>query len=175
MRTEMHLVSKLPESMQIELKSRVDREFGSVPIVREHVWAEPTWAFLGFVDDQLVSFLNVVDRQVLADSETRHFFGLNNVITDPQHRGKGYSKVLNRNVIEFMSESDPNACGFLFCANDLIPFYTDLGWKKFEGEVIVSQPSGDKRWQSNAMFYDFSGSHSQSQSWKTVHLCGLPW
>jgi len=171
MRIERHLISLLPACRQQELKNHVDREFGSVPIVLEHVWADPTWAFMGFVDDQLVSFLNIVDRQVLADGEAKHFFGLNNVITDPQHRGQGYSTLLNRNAIEFMSESDPNACGFLFCADDLISFYSNFGWKRFDGEVTVSQPSGDKRWQSNAMFYDLSG----SQSWKTIHLCGLPW
>jgi GNAT superfamily N-acetyltransferase len=171
MRIERHKVSELPANLQQELKTRVDREFGAVPIVREHVWAEPTWAFIGFVDDHLVSFLNIVDRHVLADEDRVRFFGLNNVITEPQHRGKGYSRQLNQAAIEFMRDLDTNACGFLFCADDLIPFYTDLGWKKFEGEVTVSQPSGDKLWPSNAMSYNLPG----SRSWQTVHLCGLPW
>jgi len=157
--------------MQQELNNRADREFGNVSIVREHVWAEPKWVFMGLVDDQVVSFLNIVDRQVLADGEPMHFFGLNNVITEPQQRGQGYSRQLNRVAVEFMIESDPNACGFLFCADDLIAFYSNLGWKRFEGEVTVSQPSGDKRWPSNAMFNDLGG----SRSWKSVHLCGFPW
>jgi hypothetical protein len=171
MRIERYLAIELPATLQEELEKRADREFGNVPIVREHVWAEPTWAFLGFVDEQLVSFLNIVDREVRADGNPVHFFGLNNVITEPQHRGRGYSNRLNSAAIAFMSESDPDACGFLFCADDLIPFYENLGWKKFAGEVIVSQPSGDKRWPSNAMFYDLS----RSRSWMTVHLCGPPW
>jgi hypothetical protein len=93
------------------------------------------------------------------------------LITEPLHRSQGYSRQLNQAAIEFMRDLDVNASGFLFCADDLIPFYSALGWKKFEGEVTVSQPSGDKRWPSNAMFYDLSG----SRSWKIVHLCGLPW
>lgn len=171
MRTENNLVSQLPASLQQELKFRVDREFGSVSIVRDHVWAEPTWVLMGFIEDQLVSFLNIVDRQVLADGEPVHFLGLNNVITEPEHRGHGYSSQLNRIALDFMLEIDPNACAFLFCADDLISFYSQLGWKKFEGKVTVSQPAGDKIWPSNAMYHDLTG----TRSWKTVHLCGFPW
>ncbi len=161
----------MPSDMRRELQKRVDREFGDVPIVREHVWAEPTWAFLGFVGDRLVSFLNLVDREVLVDGAPTHFFGLNNVITEPEHRGHGYSTQLNQTAQEFMVESDPAGCGFLFCADELVSFYSKLGWKRFDGEVIVSQPSGDTPWPSNAMYYDLSG----GRSWKKVHLRGLPW
>ena len=171
MRIESHIESQIPATLQAELKSRVDREFGSAPIVREHVWAEPTWVFLGLVDEQLVSFLNIVDRQVLADGEPAHFFGLNNVITEPQNRGQGYSRQLNQAATEFMGNTDQNAYGFLFCADALIPFYTKLGWQPFEGEVTISQPAGDKVWPSNAMIYNIAG----CRAWKTVHLCGLPW
>lgn len=171
MRIERQLVSELPVYLQTELQSRIDREFGHVPIVREHVWAEPKWAFLGFTESELVSFLNIVDRQVLADDAPMRFFGLNNVISEPQHRGRGYSKQLNKTAVEFMRETDPDACGFLFCADDLIPFYQSLGWKKFAGKVTVSQPSGDKLWPSNAMYFDLSA----DRAWKTVHLCGNPW
>ncbi len=171
MRINKQLASQLTPSQQQELKNRVDREFGDVPIVREHSWAEPTWAFMGFVDNELVTFLNIVDRQVLADNQPVHFLGLNNVITEPQYRGQGYSSQLIRTALQFMHELDPKACGFLFCADDLVPFYTKFGWKKFEGDVTVCQPSGDKRWSSNAMFYDLTG----ARSWQSVHLCGLPW
>jgi GNAT superfamily N-acetyltransferase len=171
MRIERKLITELPDTLQNELKKRIEREFGNVPIVKEHVWAEPTWLFTGYIGDQVVSFLNIVDRHVLADGETVRFFGLNNVITEPEHRGQGYSRELNKAAVEFMSELDKSAFGFLFCADNLIPFYTDLGWKRFEGEVTVSQPSGDKLWPSNAMLYTLSC----SKSWKKVHLCGLPW
>lgn len=171
MRIEHHLVAELPTDLRLELSNRVDREFGHIPIVREHVWATPTWAFMGFVDDQLVTFLNIVDRQVMADGQPLHCFGLNNVITDPQHRQQGYSSQLNKVAQEFMHETDPSGCGFLFCADDLLSFYKDRGWKKFEGAVTVSQPSGDKSWPSNAMFYDLIG----DRSWQSIHLCGLPW
>jgi predicted acetyltransferase len=171
MRIEKHLASELIASQKEELKKRVEREFGNVAIVREHVWSEPTWVFMGFADEQLVSFLHIVDRQVLADGASVHYFGLANVITEPEHRGKNYASQLNRMAIEFMRDCDPNACGFLLCADGLIPFYTNLGWKRFEGKVTVSQPSGDKLWPSNAMIYDLVDSRSP----KTIHLQGLPW
>lgn len=171
MQIEKLSASHLDPTLRQDLKSRIDREFGHVPIVREHVWAEPDWAFLGYVDGELVSFLNLVDRNARADGNPVHLFGLNNVITEPQHRGHGYSTKLNQTAADFINELDKDACGFLFCADDLIPFYEKLGWKKYPGEVIISQPTGDKRWQSNAMIY----SPAAAQSWQSVHLCGLPW
>ncbi len=170
-RIEKHLVSEMSPDLKQELKRRVDREFADVSIVREHVWAEPWLAISGSAEGQLVSFLNLVDRQVLTDDTATHFFGLNNVITEPEYRGKGFSTALNRYAIQVMQETDPQACGFLFCADALIPFYARLGWQKFDGTVTVSQPSGDKLWPSNAMYFDLSG----TRHWKTVHLRGLPW
>lgn len=171
MQIDYYPFNELAVTLKQELRRRADREFGDVPIVRDHVWAEPTWAVLGRVGEEVVSFLNIVDRHATADGVPVHLFGLNNVITEPQHRGKGYSKELNRKFLEFISEADSGATGLLFCADDLIPFYSSLGWKKFAGSVIVAQPSGDKNWPSNAMYYTQNG----VQTWKQVNLCGLPW
>lgn len=113
MRIEKYLASQLPADVQQELTNRVDREFGGVEIVRSHVWAEPDWVFLGLVDEQIVSFLNIIDRQALADGNPVHLFGLNNVITEPQARGQGFSTQLNKIAVEFMTETDPDASGFL--------------------------------------------------------------
>jgi predicted acetyltransferase len=170
-RIEQQFANRLSEALRRDLKRRVDREFGNVPIVQNHEWSEPTWALLGFEGEQLVSFLNIVDRTVQADAESVHVFGLNNVITEPEFRGRGYSKGLNQAALAFMRQTDPHACGFLFCADDLIAFYERLGWKVFGGQVIVSQPTGDKKWTSNAMYYDLLG----QRDWQQIHLCGLPW
>lgn len=165
------LVGELTQEEKNDLKSRVDREFAHVPIVREHVWAEPRWILRGMVEGKLVSFLNVVDRIVLVDGMKAHFFGLNNVITEPEYRGKGYSTALNRAALDFMAAEDPAATGFLFCADDLIPFYRMLGWTKFSGEVTVSQPTGDKLWPSNAMYFN----STPKTLGNSVHLQGPPW
>jgi len=168
---EIHDFIGLPSALKQELQARVNREWGDIAIVQEHVWSEPTWVFLAKVDEDIVSYLNIVDRTVTADDKPQHFFGLNNVITEPAHRGNGYATALNRKALEYMKDTDANACGFLFCADELIPFYQKLGWTQFTGEVTVSQPAGDKRWTSNAMLFDPNGHHQ----WHHINLCGLPW
>lgn len=171
MRIECHEFAKLAPATKNMILRSVDREFGDVPIVREHIWAEPDWSILGFLNEDLVGFLNVVDRHALVDDTPIHLFGVNNVITEPPFRRQGFSTKLNREFLQFIAELDENGIGLLFCADDLIPFYERLGWKKYFGTVVVRQPNGDKNWPSNAMYYSREG----SRSWKTINLCGLPW
>jgi hypothetical protein len=174
MRVEQYLFDQLPLHLKQELQRRVDREFGAIPIVQEHVWAVPNRAVLGLVDGEVVSFLNIVDRQALADGNPLHLFGLNNVITEPQHRCRGYSRELNQKFLEFIREEDRDAIGLLFCADHSIPFYDSLGWKKFDGKVVISQPTGEKEWLSNAMLYKHNKKIDTS-CWREINLCGLPW
>lgn len=171
MRIDCHEFAQLSPAIKKEIFDRADREFGHVPIVREHVWSEPRWSMLGIVNDEIVSMLNIVDRHASADGAAVQLFGLNNVITEPQHRKQGYSAILNRNFLQFIADRNPDGYGLLFCADDLISFYSRFGWTRFDGAVIVHQPSGEKTWPSNAMYYSRTG----PRLWKSINLCGLPW
>jgi hypothetical protein len=171
MRIEVLESAKVDKRRQEELAKRVHREFGQVEIVRTHKWTEPTWTLLGFENADLVSFLNIIDRQGEVDRKPAHLLGLNNVITEPAHRGKGYSKKLNQAALDFMKKQDTEALGVLFCADDLLPFYFSLGWKKFLGTTTIWQPTGEKVWPSNCMTYSFG----EVTPVKEINLKGLPW
>lgn len=170
---EIHRSSDLPPLVTRELKARVDREFGHVEIVRNHVWSEPDWVFILKSGDEIASFLNLVDRQGFADGKPMHLVGLNNVITEPTHRNKGFSRRLNKVAIDHMRSMDDNAYGLLFCADELVPFYQKLGWSKFNGKVLVEQPSGEQEWKSNCMLFPLGSSHSRPNL--KINLNGLPW
>lgn len=173
MKIQIELAAHLSQTLKDELKSRVDREFGHVEIVRTHVWAQPTWALLGYVESELVSFLNIVDRMGSADGKPIRLFGLNNVITEPGARKLGYSRLLNEAAIEFMKREDSLALGLLFCADELIPFYSRLGWEMFKGRVIIAQPAGEKIWPSNCMTHRLG--RGEQVVFEEIHLKGLPW
>lgn len=167
---ESRIASK---ELKTELQARVHREFEDVPIVRNHVWADPDWIITGSLEGRVVSFLNLIDRMAVADKESVHLFGLNNVITESNCRRKGYSLELNKKALSFMKDKDPKAYGLLFCADDLIPFYKKIDWQPFHGAVVVSQPSGKKRWPSNCMIH-FLGKAEVFKP-EEIDLCGLPW
>jgi predicted acetyltransferase len=171
MKIEIIESTKIGEDLSRELAKRVQREFGHVEIVKTHKWAEPTWSFLGWKNDEVVSFLNIIDRQGQVDGKQVQLLGLNNVITEPNHRGKGYSKKLNLAALDFMSKQNPDGLGVLFCADNLMPFYSSLGWEKFSGKTIVWQPSGEKVWPSNCMTYSFGAMAPLGE----INLKGLPW
>jgi hypothetical protein len=159
--------------LKAELRARVQREFGHVPIVKNHVWADPDWIITGSIDERVVSFLNLIDRKAVADEKSVHLFGLNNVITESDCRRKGYSFALNNKALEFMKKQDPKAYGLLFCADDLVPFYEKMSWQSFYGSVLVSQPSGKKKWPSNCMIHCLG--RNETFEPKEIDLCGLPW
>lgn len=165
--------STTPNDIKLELKTRVNREFGNVEIVRNHIWSEPTWVFVGKKLDQTVTFANVVDRTGTADGRPVHIFGLNNVITEPVFRGQGLSTEMISYIIEFMKNQDSVGLGLLFCADDLIGFYRKFGWRSFQGMVIVSQPTGEKIWSSNCMILPLSEESYLPST--EINLNGLPW
>jgi len=62
--------------------------------------------------------------------------------------------------------------GFLFCADDLIPYYAGIGWQALRSKVIIHQPTGKKEWPSNKMILDPNNNFEEP---KEVDLNGLPW
>jgi predicted GNAT family N-acyltransferase len=171
-RVELIAAADAPAAMRAALADKVEREFGHVEIVRTHVWAEPTWLMLGHDGVRIVSFLSIVDRRATADDGPLHLFGLSNVITEPEARGRGHSFALNQQALAFMAEQDRVAIGLLFCADDLVRFYARLGWQRFAGRVTVEQPSGDRPWTSNCMVHGLGRTPPAAEH---IHLRGLPW
>jgi predicted GNAT family N-acyltransferase len=171
-RIEIVATTDLPTQLRAELIARAQREFDPFEIVRAHVWAEPTWFLLGYEGDPLVTSLGIVDRHATADDRPVHLFGLNNVITEPEARGRGYSVALNQEALAFMARQDSAGLGLLFCADGLVDFYARLGWQRFAGRVTVTQPSGDRPWTSNCMLHGLGRAPPAADH---VHLCGLPW
>ncbi len=146
-------------------------EFGHIPIVQEFEWAQPDWSILGFENDELVSFFNIVEREVYFNNVPIQVAGINNVITPVQYRGHGYSTHLLRSTEDFIFKELNCQAGLLLCADVLIPFYEKFNWYTVHCPVHFAQSDGDKIWKANTMIK----TKDKRLLPETIHLNGLPW
>jgi predicted GNAT family N-acyltransferase len=150
----------------------IQAEFGHIPIVQETAWARPDWTILyTTADGTIVTFLNIIERTVLIDGALVKIAGINNVITPPPFRGKGFSSEALTNTTNFLFNELKAAHGLLLCADAMIPFYERLGWYTVNSTVYIDQPSGQQQWTANTMLL----SPHQPIAPAVIDLLGLPW
>jgi len=154
-----------------EMAALAELEFGDVPFVKNTTWATPDWSVLKFDGDELVSFYNVVERNIEVDGEPMKAGGINNVITKREHRGKGLASLLLKETALFLFEDLHCDLGLLLCADDLVNFYRKHSWYKVDCMLTYDQPDGKRDYTSNIMCL----SQSTPLTPAKIDLKGLPW
>ena len=75
---------------------------------------------------ELISYMNLVEVNVIINNENFHALGVGNVCT--RMKGKGNGKMLMIEINRFLVEK--GCIGILFCKTNLISFYEQFEWKK---------------------------------------------
>lgn len=163
--------SELDSDIINTLEFYIEKEFGHIQLVQQTQWSNPNWTLFWLVDNKLVSFCNIVLRDVLIDGKMVEVAGLNNVITPKEHRGNKYSSILLGAFESFIFNDLDLTAGVLLCSDDLVPFYKKLNWYTVECPVYFEQPIGKKQWEANIMFLT-KGNRLNPTS---IDLNGLPW
>ncbi len=166
-----YLYNDLPSQIKNELNSQIDLNFGAIPIVKTTSWARPDWSVIKFVDQEVVSFFNIIERDILIDKKTHKAAGINNVITPQKYRGRGYSSQILNNIPGLIFEELNVEVGLLLCADELIAFYEKLDWYVVECPVYCLQPQGKIEWNANTMLL----SRNNKIKPEEIDLNGLPW
>lgn len=93
-------------------------------------------------------------------------------MTLPAKQGQGLGSQAMREAAKRFEQLNV-AYALLFCQPHLVPFYSRLGWKTFEGQLFVEQPQGKIEFSANgAMVLDV---HEQAPLGGILDLNGLPW
>nr|WP_321237491.1 GNAT family N-acetyltransferase [uncultured Psychroserpens sp.] len=163
--------SELSESIKNKLKSYIEIEFGHIPIVYETEWAIPDWTIIYFENNEIATFYNIVEREIIIDTKLFNISGINNVITPKKFRGMGYASKTLKETTKVIFDNLKCDFGVLLCADELIPFYERLSWYKIECPVYFEQSDGKKLWKSNTMML----SKKKKLNPKRIELNGLPW
>jgi predicted acetyltransferase len=150
----------------------ITKEFGHIPIVANTKWAGPDWTVMRYQNDGIVSFYNVIAREIHIDDMPVEAIGINNVITPPEYRGHGFAfDLLISTQIEMLDKLKAEV-GLLLCADQMIPFYARLGWYKVDCPVYFEQDGKQNLWLANAMLLSRADDYLSPAF---INLNGLPW
>jgi hypothetical protein len=94
-------------------------------------------------------------------------------MTMPELQGKGLGLIAVKAAMKALITECLPAFGLLFCEDKNTGFYSRLGWKCFEGEVTVEQPSGRMVYDKMTAMVAPLGAQAPMRG--EVDLCGLPW
>ncbi|MGH3650066.1 MAG: GNAT family N-acetyltransferase [Acidimicrobiia bacterium] len=115
--------------------------------VRE--WAAPEWGvFVANDTGDLVSYTGVVAREGLVDGTPVRTGGVGGVATHPDHRRRGYAAVGIAHALEFLRDRGADFA-ILVCDDNLVDYYTRLGWRRFAGPVINRQHAKEEIFSFN--------------------------
>lgn len=136
-------------------------------------WASPQWGILVRDDaGTLVSYTGVVQRPGAVDGDNVVIGGIGGVATHPDHRGAGYAPIGMGRALDFLAGRNTDFA-LLVCRDELVGYYSRLGWKLFEGELLVTQFGEQETFTFNrVMVGDLQATAPRSG---VIDLQGPPW
>jgi predicted GNAT family N-acyltransferase len=151
LRVEISKTEDLPQDLKSEIRRWLVETF-----LDEHddtAWANVDWHILGWVGEELVSHVEIIERVVLVGNEMLAVGGIGGVVTKPHWRHRGYASSIMKIAQKHLCESLRLKFGLLMCDESVIPFYEQLGWKVISGPLVCEQPSGKIAFDDIVMVY----------------------
>lgn len=136
-------------------------------------WGPLEWMALGYVDDELVTILGLLRREILVGGEPLWVIGVGGVATHPAWQKRGLSTQLLQASETFMREKLPASFGLLICGEERLSFYERAGWKHVANQLFFTQDG--RRYplvDIPVMILPLS-----QHDWPPgeIDLCGSPW
>jgi len=150
------------------IRRAYDREFGDDSMV----YANPQWYVLGFLRDEPITQLGVLQRTITVNQNPLLIAGVSFLITEPQYRGRGYATAIMSEAIAFIEHKLSLPFGLLTCKPQLASFYVRMGWKAIAEPNVFVQPTGNRSCGGVIMVNECGGSPWPEGK---IDLCGLPW
>jgi predicted acetyltransferase len=137
-------------------------------------WAEFEWCARVWGDEgDLVSYVGIVLREASYDGQQVLVGGVGGVGTHPAARRRGYARMGLQKAVNFFSEEANVDFALLVCRAELIKYYSHLGWREFEGQLLVSQHGERVEFTFNRVMTLGIGSEAPIAG--RIDLCGPPW
>jgi GNAT superfamily N-acetyltransferase len=135
-------------------------------------WSSAEWCVRVRQEGTLVSYVGVHLRDATCDGRPVRVGGIGGVKTHPGARRRGFAGLSIRRAVDFFREA---GVGFalLVCAPTLLAYYAGLGWREFDGRLLVRQHGATADFTFNrVMTY---GVNADGPTAGTIDLCGPPW
>lgn len=116
-------------------------------------------------EDELRACAWVTQRTVSVSGREILVAGIRGVVTDPNHRRRGYGRAVMERAQELMRHRADCEFALLFSSVMAVPFYENLGWQTIRGPVTCDQPSGR---------IDYTEAYRPLPSWHSAFGHGPP-
>ena len=138
----------------------------------ETLWADMDWHVLITVEGKLVSHLEIVERDAIVGQEGVRLAGIGGVLTLPEWRGRGLAQAGLQKAQAFMCEELNVDFGLLMCDQEMVTYYSTLGWLEVEGPLVYDQPEGKVTYDDRVMIFNCS-----DMGWPqgVIDIQGYPW
>lgn len=136
-------------------------------------WAAPQWGvFVWEESGDLVSYTGVVRTEGTHDGAAVSIGGVGGIATHPDQRGKGYAAIGIGRGIDFLAGLGTDFA-LLVCRDELVLYYEKLGWRLFDGDVVVRQFGEPETFTYNRVMV--GDVNRAAPSTGTIDLQGPPW
>src|SRR5262249_19247069 len=106
-------------------------------------WAPHQWSVIGWhAEGAALCYVGAVLREARWDDRAVRVGGLGGVKTHPASRGRGFATTAIQQALDFFRAQGDVDFGLLVCEPGLVRFYERLGWRRFPGELLVTQRQG---------------------------------
>jgi aminoglycoside 2'-N-acetyltransferase I len=139
---------------------------------RDVVWANAERRVLVNEDGTLVAHVGLYLRDALLDGAPVRIGGIGGVMTHPSRRRHGLATAALRRALTFFAEQRVDIA-LLFCEPKMFPLYEALGFRGFDGDILVEQPGGKVRFTLTRTMTQ--GIALATPTAGIIDLCGLPW
>jgi aminoglycoside 2'-N-acetyltransferase I len=137
-------------------------------------WAAHQWAVVGWdAEGAALCYVGVVLRDARWDDRAVRVGGIGGVKTHPKFRGRGFATAAIRLALDFFHGQGDADFGLLVCEAGLVPFYERQGWRRFPGELLVTQRQATVPFTFNLAMT--TPVRLQEPLRGTIDLMGPPW
>lgn len=103
-------------------------------------WAACPWCVIGSAaTGEALGYVGIVLRNCLWNGRAVKAGGIGGVKTHPAARRRGLATAAIALALDFFTAQGDIDFALLVCEPALVPFYERLGWRRFPGELFVTQ------------------------------------
>jgi len=135
-------------------------------------WSSPEWFVIGKLAGRVVSIVGVLKRRIRVGESSLEVGGVGGVATHPDYQRRGYGSALLQRTAIFMRADLNVGFGLLVCDQDMVPFYSKLGWQTTQDEMVFDFRGSKRTFDGITMLLPVG-----ERPWPrgTIDLCGTPW
>ena len=140
--------------------------------ISQWIWTQEDYRLLVRVDNRILAHIAIIERTCLVNNQPVKVGGVGGVGTHPEWRSRGLASLAMRKTADFLKNQLKVEYGVLFCANEMVPYYQRLGWRRIDAPVTFEHHRIRMQSDSPVMYLP-----CEKPYWPAgdVDVCGMPW